>query len=307
MYILRKWYCDLLTTGGTYLFVYFAYVRLAGVTTRSLVLHIAPEGSARPQTFSLPVNSFREGDGGRLDVALKDGRLGVDRKVCHLAARNSRADVDLHYTLVVPGGTRPVRIEPSARGHVLWEPLGLRYRVDGQLTLDGLRVAVEGSAGYADFLESTILPPWVPVRRLLWGRAHLPDADLTFMRASGEAGSASWSRFLLHRGGKIEESDNVAVTDQSARDADPSDPNTGGYVLRVRLPDENLCMTVRRRKPVQCASFIDQQAIRWPMARALAKKVTRDPHGSKYLSSIDVMGWGTHDPPPLMIDEEAFL
>ncbi len=307
MYILRKWYCDLLTARGTYLFVYFAYVRLAGATARSMVLHIAPEGAARAHTFSLPVDSFRAPDGGGLDVILKDGRIGVDRVRCDITARNPRADVDLHYTLVVPGGTRPVLIKPSGRGHVFWEPIGLRYRVDGQMTLDGVRIDVGGCAGYADFLESTILPPWVPVRRLLWGRAHLPDADLTFIRASGETDSTSWSRLILHRGGKIEESDDIEITDQKGVHAPPSGMDGTGYVVLARLPEESLHMTVTRRKPVQCASFIDQQSIRWPVARTLAKKITRDPHGSKYLSTIDVTGWNTRDPLPMMIDEEAFL
>ncbi len=298
MYLLRKWYLDLLTREGTYLFVYFAYVRLAGAVTRSLVLHIAPEGSERTITFPLSVKWHREqaGGGREIEIGLEGGAISVDRKGCRITARNSHAEVDILFTPVVPGGTRPVLIKRPAGGRILWEPIGIRYRVDGHMMLNGSRVDLDDSSGYVDFLESTILPPWVPVRQLLWGRAHQAHADLAFMHASGVRGTPSWSRFILHREQKIEESDDVEIADRS-----------GGYLLRARLAGEEFQMTVTHRKPVQIGSFIDQQDIRWPIARSLVKKITRDPRGSKFLSSIDVPGWGATSQGSFMIDEEAYL
>lgn len=307
MYLLRKWYFDLLTPGGTYLFLYFAYIRLAAAKMYSLVLHIAPGDSAKTHTFPLPVKSLREGgkEGHEFLALLKDGAITLDRNGCRITVKHPRSSVDLSYSPVIPGGTGPVLI-PGDGGHILWEPIGIRYRVEGLVTLDGLRLDVSGSAGYADFLESTILPPRVPVRRLLWGRAHHAGADLTFMHASGTGGFPSWSRLILHRGGKIEESKGIEIVRAGEQEGSPAKASDE-YTLRARLPDTELLINVRRRKLVQCSSFIDQQNIRWTIARSLVKKFTRDPRGSKYLSCIDVPGWEANGQGSFMIDEEAYL
>ncbi len=297
MYLLRKWYFDLLTNGGTYLFLYVAYVRLAAAKMCSLVFHIAPADSVTTHTIPLPVMSLKEGgkEGREFHALLMDGSVTQTRNGCSILAKHPRCSVDLNFAPVIPGGASPVVI-PGDSGHILWEPIGIRYRVDGLVTFDGMRLDATGSAGYADFLESTILPHRVPIRRLLWGRAHHPEADLTFIHASGTEGSPAWSRLLLHREGKIEESDRIEIV----RAVDE-------YTLRARLPDRDLHIKVRRRKLVQCSSFIDQQKIRWTIARSLVKKLTRDPHGSKFLSCIDVPGWESNDRGSFMIDEEAYL
>ncbi len=309
MYLLRKWYFDLLTAEGMYLFLYFAYVRLAGVTSRSLVLHVAPGNQEGTFTESVPVKSHREPGGGarELAVGLKRGTIMVEGRGCRIALGTSRASLDLSYSLVVPGGGRPVLIEGARKGRILWKPIGIRYRVEGTVTVDGSRFMLDGCAGYADFLESTILPPWVPVRHLLWGRAHCPEEDLAFVHASGLAGAPSWSRFLLHRKGKVQESDQVEITGESGIPSAPSAGGTGGYTVRAGFPGEVYEMTVHHCRTVQNASFIDQQRFRWSIARSLAKRITRDPHGSKFLSSIEIPGRGTGGRELCMIDEEAYL
>ncbi len=305
MYLLRKWYFDLLTPGGTYLFFYFAYIRLAGAYMRSLVLHIAPENSTDSHTFPLTVKSVGEGEGHDFQAILKNGSVTLERGGCRIKAGDARSSLDLDFAPVVPGGTRPVLI-PGKGGRILWEPICIRYRVGGRVTLDGSCLDVTGSAGYADFLESTILPPRVPVRRLLWGRAHFSGSDLTYMHASAEGGEPSWSRLVLHRGGKIEACDGIEITRPAVKDGVPTADNDE-YRLRARLPGEEFRVTVRRRKLVQRAGFIDQQKIRWPVARSLVKKFTRDPRGSKYLGCIEVSGGNGDDQRAFMIDEEAQL
>ncbi len=309
MYLFRKWYFDLLTPDGTYLFLYFAFVRLAGSTMRSLVLHISPGGSDRTLTRSLPVESHREEDrdGHEIVIGLRSGRISASGTSCQIAAGDSGTSVDLMYTRIAPGGKSPVLIDAARRGHILWEPMGIRYDVEGSVTIEGSRHTLRGCTGYADFLECTILPPWVPVRHLFWGRAHCPDSDLAYMHASGAGGNPSWSRLLLHRDGTVVESDRVEVISRSEPLTGSSAMGQGGYSLRARLDGEEYVMKVTHQKTVQNASFIDQQRIRWSIARTLAKSITRDPRGSKFLSCADIPPWGMDGRTSIMIDEEAYL
>jgi hypothetical protein len=307
MYILRKWYLDVLTADGIYIFLYFAYVRVAGYTMRSLVLHVAPGGSEDSLTIPLRVRSHEERSGGEREivVSLHSGAIRIGREGCHVSATNSLASVDLDYTPITQGKYRAVRIEGQHGGHILWEPIGVRYRVEGRVLLNGSRIDIHESAGYADFLESTILPPRVPVRRLFWGRAHCPEGDLAFMHASGVAGGPSWSRLILHRQGRMEESDSVVITDPSGHWSGPAAMGIGHYVVRAPLTSGEFQMTVRHQKTVQKGSFVDQQRICLPLLGSLVKKVTRDPRGTKFLSCVDVPAWGASD--LLMIAEEAHL
>jgi hypothetical protein len=309
MYLLRKWYVDLLTHDGMYLFLYYAFIRIAGVITRSLVLHIAPAGADDAVSIPLGADShIEDASGGReIRVGLKAGGILIGRNGCRITARDPRATVDLVYSPLTSAAASPVIIAGTNGGHIRWEPIGVRYRVSGTVTMNGSRFDVEECPGYADFLESTILPLRVPVRKLIWGRGHFPTADLTFMHASGGSGTPSWSRLIVYRGEKVEESDMVEITGASGLPADSSTNTLGSYLLRATLPREEFAMTVSHRKAVQRGSFIDQQKIRWQPARSFIKRVTRDPRGTKYLSSAEIPAWGRNATGLFMIDEEACL
>jgi hypothetical protein len=302
MYLLRKWYIDLLTPGGEYLFLYFAFVRLAGFTFRSLVLHVAPSGAGVPVTIPLKArwHQDRAGDDRMVLVGLESGGMRISPEGCRVLAVDKGVSLDLVFTPSTHSGRQRVRIDGPRGSHIFWEPVCLRYKVEGHARVSGAPIDVRGAAGYADFLESTVLPPEVPVRRLLWGRVHGPASDLVYMRASGLSGTPSWSRLIL-RSKTFEESDTVLISGLSASAPDQSLAN--GYLLRAPLPSGEFQMTVRRRKTVQDSGFIDQQNIR--LLASLAKRVTRDPRSTKFLSSAEIPAWGKGE--FTMIDEEACL
>jgi hypothetical protein len=303
MYLLRKWYLDLLTPGGDYLFLYFAFVRLAGVTFRSLVLHVAPAGAADPITIPLHAQSHedRAGEDRHLQVRLDSGAIRIGPEGCQVLVANEEVTLDLAFATTTHSGRERVRIDGPRGSHILWEPVGLRYSVEGRVLVRGVRFSVRGGAGYADFLESTVLPPEVPVRRLHWGRVHGPASDLVFMHASGLAGTPSSSRLIL-RGETIQESDRVLISGLPGRSAGAS--TADGYLLTAPLPGGEFRMTVRHQKTVQKAAFIDQQKF-GPLLAALVRKVTRNPRGTKYLSRAEIPAWGRGG--YSMIDEEAYL
>jgi hypothetical protein len=281
IYRLRKWYCDFLTSGLDYCFVYYADVSLFGATFPSLTVHIARAGT------------------------ISDGQCSVDV---------AGSGLSVHLRFVSAAGLQglPVEIRNGDQKRIVWKPLHLKSRVSGSIvvgeeTVEGIRCD-----GYVDYLESTFLPPVVPVRTLYWGRLHHPELDLVFMRAGSGPEGPAWSRMSIHSGKSLTEWEDIQIVNM----LDPLEPasravSLGGYYIHASNGSRRAHLEVRHVAPVQVSSFIDHQEVKVAALRYILKKLTRDPRSTKWLSYADVV---LEDPGSTlritnvpMIDEFALL
>ena len=302
MYILKKWYFDFLTPANEYAFVYFATVRFAGRTWRSLTVHLARPGQEPAVTRSLTpdVHEERTGDRHCDRIRVPDGELKISKDACSLDFSGAGCSVDLRFSSGSGVPLRPLRVPAPGGAHILWTPIGLQYRVSGVLTIDGITLAPSEANGYVDYMECTALPPLVPVRSLSWGRLHHPGLEMVYVRAENRAGRQSWSKLFLREGSLVAENDECAIA-----------TTQDGYILRSSGDTGTLRVEVRRSSIVQQSSFIDQQEITSSPVRSLLKLLTRHPRSTKFLSYATVfMPDGARTPRAAdipMIDENALL
>ena len=178
MFKLSKIYFDLVTEDGTVVIAYVTDVRALGA-------RLAPAGVERYSP-----------DGQRF---VRTGRASLS-----LA---SEPDVDSLSCVDFDFGDARYRLEVAPQLGGFAPPhssqLGFRWscklaRYSGQLRrLDRAEPVLSGD-GYADFVELTGLPRALGMRRLQWGRVHLPEQTLVYTeleRASGPAfaGASLWA------------------------------------------------------------------------------------------------------------------
>jgi hypothetical protein len=289
MYRLRKWYFDFLTPGLDYCFVYFAEVQILTAKFHSLTVHLARPGRV-PSTKSLAVKNFHEElhrETAR-SFRLSCGGIELGENSCAIDVSGPGCSVHLKYEPLRACGGEPVVIRTGGRGKIVWKPLQMRSRVSGSVVIDGEAFEVSGFNGYVDYLESSYLPPAVPVRTLYWGRLHHDGLDLVYMLAGDGTGSAAWSRLSAHTGDSVIECQELAVTTGPAQ-GKPDSLSSRGYEAEAACGSGHVHLRVRHEAAIQESSFIDHQNLRSGIARYVLKKLTRDPRSTKWLSRADVV------------------
>ncbi len=286
MFNLKKWYFDFLTPQNEYVFVYFARVRLGSVTMRSLTAHLAQPGQGVLLTKGIPVaEALEPADKGEI-VRARFGRVTCSKSDAILAITAGDCAVQLRYQAEPGPELRPVMVPPGKRSSIIWKPLGLKYRVSGAVALAQHRIEVKDALGYIDYLESSCLPPLVPVRTLYWGRLTQPDWQMVFMRAASGNGAKAWSALYGSANEVRFESESVVI--QPERKVAFGRPESDGYSLRADSSVGAVEMSVRHETVVQEGSFIEQQEHASKLGKRILKLLTRNPRSTKFLSSADV-------------------
>lgn len=289
MYSLKKWYFDFLTPHNDYVFIYFAAARLGPATMRSLTVNLARPGKGVLLTRCLPV-ALDESTPANGILLMRGGRISRTERQCLLDFSDNHCSVRLCYELSKDTELRPLVITTGGRSSVRWKPFGLKHRVAGSVTLDAARVDVDDASGYIDYLESSCLPPLVPVRTMYWGRVAHPSVDLVYSRAADRNGTQTWSALYGRAGEMSFDTDRVCIEpahpDQSA---DRPSALGDGYALHAMTAAGSVRMSVRHQSVIQQGSFIDQQDRTSSLARYLLKLLTRNPRSTKFLSSGDVI------------------
>jgi len=271
LYQLEKWYFDFLTPAGDYFFGYFAQVAFLGTRTSELALHLRRAGSDRPVSWAgrLPATV---GDGAARTVAFRSGRITISPGASSIAVDLPEAALRLEYAaqpMTDPG----LSIAAGRQGAILWQPVMLGARVEGEVRLRGETIAAPGVRGYIDFLRSTVLPPSVPIRTLSWGRALDPRCDLTYTIATGVGGA--WSRLIA----RIEDSFLVA-TDVTVEAAEwqPS-PRLG-----IRCPARYRLLATGPGLRAEIDVIHDRAAVESEFISGppLLRRITRNPRGVKF-------------------------
>jgi hypothetical protein len=274
LYQLEKWYFDFLTPAGDYFFGYFAQVAFLGTRTSELALHLRRAGPEEPVKWSrrLPATV---GGGETRTIESASGRIAVGPAASTIAIDLPEASVRLQYTtrpLADPGLSIAAR-----RGTVLWQPVMLSAQVQGEVHLRGKTLVASGVRGYVDFLRSTVLPPYVPIRTLFWGRALDPHCGLTYTVASGVGGA--WPRLVACVEGSL-----LVATDVRVEPADwqPS-PRLG-----ISCPARYRLLATGPGLRAEIDAIHDRAAVESEFISGppLLRRITRNPRGVKFTGRV---------------------
>ena len=271
LYQLEKWYFDFLTQAGDYFFGYFAQVGLLGTRTSELSIHIRRAGSDRPVSWAGRL-AAAVGGGIIRTVDFASGRITVGPAASSIVLDLPEAVLRLEYAarpLSDPGLT----IAASRHGAILWQPEMLGAQVHGEVRLRGEVLAAPGVRGYVDFLRSTVLPPFVPIRTLSWGRILDARCDLTYTIATGVGGA--WSRLVARIGESV-----LISTDVTCEPAEwKSSPRLG-----IRCPARYRLLATGPGLRAEVEVVHDRAAVESEFISGppLLRRVTRNPRGVKF-------------------------
>lgn len=289
MYNLKKWYFDFLTPQNDYVFIYFAAIRLAGAAMRSVTVHLARPEKRTLLTRCMGLPRWEPSAAETEMLRLPGGEVRWNETECALEFSDAQCAVQLKYELTPRAELRPVVIPTGRRSLIRWRPVSLGVKVRGFVTVGGERVEAEAAHGYIDYLESSCLPPLVPVRKLVWGRLARTGLELVYMHAAEAKDRRAWSAFYGRAGETSFNCDQVSVkADGPAQHRDSLLPADNGYLIVATNGKGSARVMVRPEAVVQQGSFIDQQEHTSPLGRWLLKMLTRNPRGAKFLSRADV-------------------
>lgn len=288
---LRKWYFDCLTPENDYLFVYYALVGIAGLTFRTVTVHLARTSKNVLQTraFALPgkAEPSRLSDGCILQTA--GGGIRSHTNGFALSFCEGDCSLSLNYATTAQFDVQPIVIPAGGGKSVRWKPLGLNYRVTGQVTLAGEQLNFEGVDGYADYLEANCFPRSFPVRTLFWGRLAHPKVSLVYVRAEGRTGGHAWSGLFGRAGEVVLESRNVEINSPASRLPPGSATSAPAiYSVSAAAAAGRINVIVHHDVAVQSGGFIDQQDSMSALSRWLLKALMRNPQSTKSISRADV-------------------
>jgi hypothetical protein len=227
LFFFDKWYFDAQCPDGTFVFLYFASLTLAGVRSGQFVISLVPatgESSLRSLSFAgrdvflasdRSSASFRGGIVRSVPFSVQNPGAGVGTGVTFGAAVGTGVESGVGVGMGVPPSPQPgidvslcdVRVRlsyspldppwlPADGGTLLrqngkaltWQVPIPCARVEGEVGVGSASARISG-LGYHDFVQTDI-PPWrIPLRDLLWGRAL------------GEGGALIWNRPLFRIGG----------------------------------------------------------------------------------------------------------
>lgn len=291
MYRFRKWYVDCLGPRKEFVFAYVADVQLGALHLRSLTVHLADPGSAVSVTRSFPLSAAAikalDSDGiGTVQPGIKSAGLWPPQPATFELRENDCA-IALHWEN--QPRFEPVIIPTCGNSSIIWKPLALPCAVSGRVNMGGRQIELQEASGYADYVDSTCLPPLVPVRTLRWGRISEPDFALAYIVASDRLGTRSWSQLHARSADSWFQGEDVCLRVEDT-DSVTDESCDGGRAYSISAVSKGCQATVRFHPEacVQGGSFINQQTCRSILMRLLLKCLTRNPRGRKFLGHADL-------------------
>lgn len=288
VYELEKWYFDLLTSDGEYLFGYFARNVLIGHTDARLHICLADCDTTLSRTFPVNIRSIEPGSVYQR-IVTDQGVMTFTPTTASINMKTDGLALDLEYQVDSPWSftDQPLVIPGPGESRVLWHPVLLKGIGTGSVTLDGRENRVIHSDGYVDYLHSNLFPIRVPVDDLSWGRFHSPECDFTWTHVRCHDRTIAG---LHGRIGMVSLSltDVDVVTDTTTGSGRPTDDIPNSTSLQARGPDVDLAVEIGPYRLSVASDFIDSQAVKNPLLRYLLSRLSRNPRSVKFMSHADV-------------------
>ena len=289
-YFLKKWFFDILTEEGIYIYFYYAFadfsVRKAAVLDliathpeKKLSLHESIRIPFPPEITSEPCEDRDE---------LSFGIKWAGNRTKEISFHFPAADCELKCVAEVPSPRGDLEIKRKGR-HILWKPILLRGSFRGDIRIGTNEFRISDAPGYEDYLYSNVPPFGVPVRRLQWGRIHHDCLTIAFTAAAGDSPENTWSKILVKRDGHTVEIDGISVKRLSGKDCSELRMNyADSYMISARADDLEVELIFRHEAIASVSRFLDTPRYSKGIAAWAIRGYTRDPRGIKFFARVDV-------------------
>lgn len=292
-YIYKKWFFDILSENENYYIFFLSLIKTGKKYFAFFQIHSAvknSDGKIYPDIYyetGLSLIKLSE-----KEIDLKQGKIEFLRGLINMNIKLKDYSIDLSYRMPFQPEyeIKALQIKRTRRTRIEWRPLQVKGVVNGTVSMpDNNSLKFYNSNGYVDLTESNIFPLHIPVYKLLWGRLHHEEIDLTYSFIISSKKSASWSKLYLCHKGSIIEFDNLNLNISEEKKAIKLNFNyPQKYSFRTNKDHYSLTLEIECHEELICNDFMDYAETYGRTAALLLRIFTKDPKGIKFKASANL-------------------
>lgn len=225
------------------------------------------------------------------EIAFVEGRIVIEDDNTNVKLSTPLLEIDLNYVNVSLSSDQMTDMVVDISGHNIlrWRPIYLKSKVNGSFKANGSNVNVIDSYGYTDLVRINNIPLKVPVSRLLWGRLHSGNIDLTFSLIINRNKSSDSKLFLSVDDKSMEFSNlNLSVREETAYSR-LSIIYPSIYYINVKEKDKEISLEIYDQNAVIINEFMDVKNQAGTLMSSLARHISGDPKGIKFMAKANVI------------------
>lgn len=168
-FYLKKWYLDFITPDNIVMYIYVMIVRIGGFRQDCISALLFTPTNKKMEFREK--QKFSDFGGTKIVSGLNFLHYGGDRTIININQKN--ASIALAYSPIsgnwFPNETG--KIIQEGGNFISWYVPITKALVNGNIVLRNDKIEINGT-GYVDVVEISMAPWKIPIKELLWGRAH---------------------------------------------------------------------------------------------------------------------------------------
>jgi hypothetical protein len=225
------------------------------------------------------------------EIAFTEGRILFEDDNIRVKLSIPELGIDLNYENINHSSSQLTDMVVKISGHNIlnWRPVYIKSKVNGSIRTNGRNINIVNSHGYADLVRIKNIPLKIPVGRLLWGRLHSENIDLTFSLIINKNNSSDSKLFLtVDNEAMVFSNLNLSVREETAYSR-LSIIYPGRYLINARLKDNEISLEIYDQNAAIINEFMNVRDQTGRLLSALARHISGDPKGIKFIARADIV------------------
>lgn len=286
--LMRKWYFDLLTKDGDYLFFYLAITRVGPFCVGKLQWNFCGKDGSYT-TADLDIDSARI-EGKRIDC--RYGYVDLTKPSITIRIDSPKLNIDLTYqTPLTPDFSDGCyRLAIGKRGSAKWYPVALKSIVNGSTSCADITHPATDATGYIDYVTADAALAYPLTKSLYWARIHTEDIDITFTYSDLAGCPEPSCRLIVRLKDRVFESESFVIRDGETRRIVSLGINAPeSYTIECEAAEWSLRLTVRHIQSALESDFVRQMKLKGRILPRLIRRFARIPRSVKYFSEAQAV------------------
>ncbi len=287
----NKYFFDIITENKDYLIFYISILKAGGYYSILQAQCSTPGPSGNYLSRFNIKTKIRFINANENEIVFSEGTINIEDRSIKVNLSTSALEIDLVYENISQPSTLLNDMEIRISGHnmLTWGPLHIKSKVNGFLKYDAGIISIFDSPGYTDLLRIRNISLKIPVSRLLWGRLHSKDIDLTFsliinkdkstysklfLRVDNQIMEFSYLDFVAH----VEKASSVLSIIYPAR-----------YLISAKHKTGEISLEIYDQNAVIYNEFMDLRDQAGRLLSAFVRRISGDPKGIKFMARADII------------------
>ncbi len=293
-----KYFFDILSEEMDYLVLFISVIRIGKIYNSFIQIHLRE--SDHSDSYK-PLLSSR----GRLKyveyqsntIIFKEGTIDFGKDVVMICLKTSSIIGDLEYKAVHPEANSfdPFDIRSRGKPVLSWIPVQIKGSVTGNISFNGKQMNYSNAGGYIDEVRTSALPLSLKMKKLLWGRLHNEQIDLTYSCLISRIGRSESMLILRFRNEVIQLTDFKLLTSGEIFNDDLKIVYPGKLILTANNINLSVIIGISDPRELILNDFMDPGDQYNRVFSGIVRWISGNPRGIKFLSRADISLDDGHD------------